>query len=489
MFAEIAEAGPGIIIEDKGYSLALHYRLAPDKEDIVLRAVAAICAALPGTPIELLPGKSMVEIKQVGFNKASGVRELMSYPPFAGRRPIFIGDDITDETVFAMLPEIDGLPIVVGRSVPGVDLCFDSPTDVRAWLERLSRNDGPARTMTDHGLDLAVIGNGRTAALVDPTARIMWWCFPRFDSDPIFCRLLSGSEEKGFADVVLDDMVDFKSEYVRNTAIVTTLLTDRQGGAVRVTDFAPRFRQFGRMFRPPQLFRIIEPVAGLPRITIRVRPTNDYGHPVTRHAAGSNHIRYIGDSTVIRLTTDAPLALIEREAPFVLTRPMHLVFGFDEPFPGDLQTTVTGVLRPHRRLLDQLGARAVDLLRLAGRDHPRRHHVEIEHLRGDRRHHRGPYHLDPRSCQFRPHLGLPLLLASRRLFRRQGAQSHRRDPNHGGLHLLHSQHRVEPKRAAAAGLQRGPHRAVGRANGAGAHGIPGRRSGPRRQCRGRPGSE
>jgi GH15 family glucan-1,4-alpha-glucosidase len=193
--------------------------------------------------------------------------------------------------------------------------------------------------MIDHGLDLAVIGNGRTAALVDPTARITWWCFPRFDSDPIFSRLLSGSEEKGFADVVLDDMVDFKSEYVRNTAIVTTLLTDRQGAAVRVTDFAPRFRQFGRMFRPPQLFRIVEPVAGLPRITIRVRPTNDYGHPVTRHAAGSNHIRYIGDSTVIRLTTDAPLSLIEREAPFVLTRPMHLVFGFDEPFPGDLQTT------------------------------------------------------------------------------------------------------------------------------------------------------
>ena len=57
-FAEIAKAGPGIIIEDKGYSLAVHYRLAPDKEDHVLRSIAAICAALPGSPIELLPGKS-----------------------------------------------------------------------------------------------------------------------------------------------------------------------------------------------------------------------------------------------------------------------------------------------------------------------------------------------------------------------------------------------------------------------------------------------
>ena len=163
--------------------------------------------------------------------------------------------------------------------------------------------------MTDHGLDLAVIGNGRTAALVDPTARIVWWCYPRFDGDPIFCRLLSGDDEKGFSDVVLDDMVDFSSEYLRNTAIMTTVLTDREGGAVRITDFAPRFRQFGRMFRPPQLFRIIEPVAGLPRITdSRATGAATTGIPSRATTLGSNHIRYVSDATVIRLTTDAPLS-------------------------------------------------------------------------------------------------------------------------------------------------------------------------------------
>jgi len=192
---------------------------------------------------------------------------------------------------------------------------------------------------TDYGLDLAVIGNGRTAALVNPAARIVWWCFPRFDGDPVFCRLLAGSEEKGFADIVLDDLADVQSEYLRNTATVSTVLTDKRGGAVRVTDFAPRFRQFGRVFRPPQLFRIIEPVAGLPRITVRVRPTHSYGKAFPRHSIGSNHIRYVDDVAVIRLTTDAPLSLITGEAPFVLTRPMHLVFGPDEPFMGDLQTT------------------------------------------------------------------------------------------------------------------------------------------------------
>jgi GH15 family glucan-1,4-alpha-glucosidase len=191
----------------------------------------------------------------------------------------------------------------------------------------------------DHGLDLAVIGNCRTAALVDPTARLVWWCFPRFDADPVFSRLLSGDEEKGFSDVVLDGMTHYESDYERNSAIVSTVLSDGRGNAVRITDFAPRFRQFGRMFRPPQLFRVIEPVAGLPRITIRVRPTHSYGKPAQQYSIGSNHIRFYEDQSVMRVTTDAPLAMIENETPFVLTRPMHMVFGSDEGFSGDLATT------------------------------------------------------------------------------------------------------------------------------------------------------
>ncbi len=187
-------------------------------------------------------------------------------------------------------------------------------------------------------LDLAVIGNGRTLALVNPLARIVWWCFPRFDSDPVFCRLLAGDEEKGFTDVLLDGFVSSHSEYTRNTAVVTTVLTDRDGGAVRITDFAPRFSQFGRMFRPPQLMRIIEPIAGLPRITIRFRPAADYGQTNMGRALSSNHIRYTGGEA-IRLTTDAPLSYIDRESPFVLTRPLSLVFGADTPFEGNLATT------------------------------------------------------------------------------------------------------------------------------------------------------
>ncbi len=193
--------------------------------------------------------------------------------------------------------------------------------------------------MTDYDLDLAIIGNGRTAALVDPSSRISWWCLPRYDGDPVFCRLLAGHEEKGFTDVVLEGMVETRSDYLRNTAIVVTELIDDKGAVVRVTDFAPRFQNLGRTHRPPQLFRIIEPIGGMPRITIRFRPTHRYGEPVTSRSSGSNHIRYWRDEVPVRLTTDAPLSYIENEASFVLARAVYMVFGIDEPFEGALEST------------------------------------------------------------------------------------------------------------------------------------------------------
>ena len=193
--------------------------------------------------------------------------------------------------------------------------------------------------MNDFGLDLAVIGNGHTAALLEPTSRLVWWCFPRLDGDPVFSRLLAGNEEKGFCDIVLDDMVDYASDYERNTAVVSTTLTNSQNASVRITDFAPRFQNYGRIFRPPQLIRIIEPVAGLPRISIRVRPTTNYGRPIEDRSLGSNHITFRGKDLTVRLTTDGPLSYIDHEAPFVLTKPIHMVLGPDEPWPEDVAKT------------------------------------------------------------------------------------------------------------------------------------------------------
>src|SRR4029077_7542524 len=106
--AEATMLDPGIVVEDKGYSLALHYRLAPRCAERVRKHVAACRAAFPEEPTELLLGKALFEVKRPRVNKGDAVRELMSHRPFEGRMPVFIGDDITDEAVFKVIPSLGG---------------------------------------------------------------------------------------------------------------------------------------------------------------------------------------------------------------------------------------------------------------------------------------------------------------------------------------------------------------------------------------------
>lgn len=136
-FAAIAKLSHGILLEDKGYSIALHYRLAPQAEQAIYDAVSAIRADLPNAPIEVLPGKFVCEIKHPGFTKATGVVELLTHEPFKGRQPLFMGDDVTDESVFAIMPDLKGLAFSVGRKAQGVNGHFDRPHDVRQWLASL----------------------------------------------------------------------------------------------------------------------------------------------------------------------------------------------------------------------------------------------------------------------------------------------------------------------------------------------------------------
>jgi trehalose 6-phosphate phosphatase len=136
--ATIAEFGPGILVEDKGYSLALHYRLAPQKGPEVLAAVTKICSEGDGEHVEILPGKLMVDVKPAGINKGDAVYELMQHAPFAGRRPIFIGDDTTDVPVFKVIPIFDGLAYSVGGLAADVHGHFDTPETVRSWLAKIA---------------------------------------------------------------------------------------------------------------------------------------------------------------------------------------------------------------------------------------------------------------------------------------------------------------------------------------------------------------
>lgn len=141
-FSKIARVGPGIIVEDKEYSLAIHYRLAPQFGADIMKNVVAICKHERCESLEVLPGKLVIEIKPSGYSKGTGLRELMTAEPFSGRRPVFIGDDVTDNAAFAALPEFNGIGFSVGGIVPGAAFNFDGPQDVRRWLAQLSERDG-----------------------------------------------------------------------------------------------------------------------------------------------------------------------------------------------------------------------------------------------------------------------------------------------------------------------------------------------------------
>jgi trehalose 6-phosphate phosphatase len=137
---DIAERYPGVVAEDKGYSLALHYRLAEERELDVIRDVFSTCMVCAPQTYELLTGKAVIEVKAAGFDKGTAIRELMIHPPFAGRRPIFFGDDTTDEAAFSIMPEFHGVAVSVGRRIPGALEMFETPSDVRRWLEILSND-------------------------------------------------------------------------------------------------------------------------------------------------------------------------------------------------------------------------------------------------------------------------------------------------------------------------------------------------------------
>ncbi|MCH8091914.1 MAG: glycoside hydrolase family 15 protein [Proteobacteria bacterium] len=182
-------------------------------------------------------------------------------------------------------------------------------------------------------LDLAVIGNCGFGALVDRRGRIVWSCMPRFDGDPVFCSLLNGNgddEKFGFFDIVLENFERSEQHYLHNTAIVVTTLYDSNGSAVEITDFAPRFKQYGRIYRPLQMVRRVRPLSGSPRLTVRLRPVCDWGASRPERTNGSNHIRYITPAITLRLTTDAPVTYILDEVPFVIEEPFTLILGPDE---------------------------------------------------------------------------------------------------------------------------------------------------------------
>lgn len=157
----------------------------------------------------------------------------------------------------------------------------------------------------------------------------------------MFSALLGGDEPTaGFWAIELEERIATEQEYQRNTPILVTRHRDASGGEIEVVDFCPYFRRTGRSYRPVAFARIVRPIAGSPRIRMRLRPTRDWGDACGFRVGGSNHLRYLSGPMTMRLTTTAPIGLVAAEQTFRLEQPLHFFLGPDESFIGDLAETL-----------------------------------------------------------------------------------------------------------------------------------------------------
>jgi trehalose 6-phosphate phosphatase len=128
----------GVRIEDKDYTLAFHYRGALACKSLLETRLAAAIRPNSGK-LCLLHGKSVFEVIPCAFDKGEAIAALMRFPPFATRRPVFLGDDRTDECAFAVVRQMDGVGISVGRKMRDAERMLPAPHAVRTWLGHLAR--------------------------------------------------------------------------------------------------------------------------------------------------------------------------------------------------------------------------------------------------------------------------------------------------------------------------------------------------------------
>jgi GH15 family glucan-1,4-alpha-glucosidase len=198
-------------------------------------------------------------------------------------------------------------------------------------------------------LELFPIGNCAASALIDEAGSFVWACAPRVDGDPFFSSLLGGRDATspdayGYWSVEVEGTAKVNQAYIRNTAVLITEVTDAGGAKLEIVDFSPRYRQFGRVYRPLAFVRIVRPLVGAPRICIRVRPTVNYGEKPADRTVGSNHIRYVGGPATLRLSTSVPPSHIVAERTFRLEGPVAMTLGPDEPFDSDIRATCERML-------------------------------------------------------------------------------------------------------------------------------------------------
>lgn len=220
---------------------------------------------------------------------------------------------------------------------------YKSPPDInskrRGQIIQLN-----ATVMIRHTYDAGLIGNCAFLALIGQDTNVTWMCWPRFDSSFVFGNLLDTKKGGEFSITPESGKFTSRQYYIDNTNILCTEIECSEG-RYRITDFAPRFRQYDRYYKPLMLMRKIERLSGTPRIRVKCTPMGDYGNLSLKRRSSSNHITFLGLEEDIRLTTNISLSYILDNESFVLNETKYLVLTYGSPLEAPLESTVENFLR------------------------------------------------------------------------------------------------------------------------------------------------
>ena len=178
-----------------------------------------------------------------------------------------------------------------------------------------------------------LIGNCQASALVHDTGSIDWFCAPRPDSPPIFGKLLD--PQGGEFSILPAGEATFTQRYLPNTNVLITYVTTAEG-AYTITDFCPRFEQYGRMYRPIALFRLVEPTEGNPILRVRCKPVDGWTKQPVVPVRGNSHLRYEMRGDCLRLLTTMSLTHLSEETAFPLTEPIYFGLTWSASIEDDL---------------------------------------------------------------------------------------------------------------------------------------------------------
>jgi glucoamylase len=198
-----------------------------------------------------------------------------------------------------------------------------------------------------HKYNLGITGNCSFLAYIGMKADVQWMCMPRFDSSFVFGSLLDKNKGGEFSITPDDGNWSSRQYYMRNTNILCTEF-ETSGSRFRVVDFAPRFYNYGRYFRPLTLMRKVELLSGEPVIKVICRPAGDYGSTIPDITMGSNHIQFLNLPTMVRLTTDIPVNYVLEHKPFLMEKSCYMAFTWGPPLEAPLKETSESFLEKTR---------------------------------------------------------------------------------------------------------------------------------------------